>query len=75
MRSEIAFNGRERPVPLLDQVLIKALEKWIRYRIEKGWGVTSAGYLTLSTFMILISMPLKIPLMKSLEKMLFITLG
>lgn len=47
MRGEIAFNGRERPMPILDEILIKALEAWIQYRIDSRWGVTSTGYLDL----------------------------
>lgn len=47
MRAEIAFNGRERPMPILDAVLIEALEAWLRYRLEYGWGVTSTGFLDL----------------------------
>lgn len=47
MRGEVAFNGRERPMPILDSVLIGALEQWLQFRITNGWGITSTGYLDL----------------------------
>lgn len=45
MRAEVAFNGRERPMPILDPVLIQALEEWLKYRIEQGIGLTRTGFL------------------------------
>lgn len=47
VRAEVSFNGRERPMPLLDPVLIDALQKWIDFRIENGWGVTKTGFIDL----------------------------
>ena len=35
----MSFNGRERPIPVLDERLINALEQWMHFRIEKKWGV------------------------------------
>ncbi len=47
IRSEVSFNGKERPMPILDDVLIDALKKWVDYRIENGWGVTLTGFIDL----------------------------
>lgn len=49
MRGAVSFNGRERPMPVLDERLINALEQWMHFRIEKKWGVTNTGYLDLET--------------------------
>lgn len=45
IRAEIAFNGRERPMPILDPTLIEALQTWVSWRIEHQWGLTSTGYI------------------------------
>lgn len=49
MREEVAFNGRERPMPVLDEVLIEALQRWLDFRVQNGWGVTRTGFLDLDT--------------------------
>jgi site-specific recombinase XerD len=46
---EISFNGRERPMPLSNPVLIDSIQRWINYRVEKKWGVTSSGFIDLDT--------------------------
>lgn len=49
IRAEVAFNGRERPMPILDPILIEALQGWISWRIKHQWGVTSSGFIDLDT--------------------------
>jgi site-specific recombinase XerC len=49
MPSEISFNGKDRPMPILNPILIDALQKWVNFRIENTWGITSTGYIDLST--------------------------
>jgi integrase len=46
---ELSFNGKERPMPILNQILIDSLQKWINFRVENGWGATSSGFLDLTT--------------------------
>jgi integrase len=46
---EISFNGKERPMPIMDSVLIESIQLWINVRLENGWGVTSSGFLDLTT--------------------------
>lgn len=36
-------------MPILDPVLIEALESWLEFRIENHWGVTSTDYLDLES--------------------------
>ena len=43
MRKEVSFNGRERPMPIVDDLLIESLERWVYFRFENGWGVTRTG--------------------------------
>ncbi len=48
LRKEIAFNGRERPIPIANKKLIEALQLWINFRLRYGWGLTKTGYIDLS---------------------------
>ena len=36
-------------MPIVDDVLIDALERWLQFRIDNGWGVTSTGFLDMDT--------------------------
>lgn len=42
---ELSFNGKQRPMPILNPILIDALQKWIDWRIENNWGVTNTGFI------------------------------
>ncbi|VAW58815.1 hypothetical protein MNBD_GAMMA08-1112, partial [hydrothermal vent metagenome] len=55
IRKEISFSGIERPMPLLNSQLIKALQLLIDWRIENGWGVTPTGYIDLDTPLFLVN--------------------
>jgi hypothetical protein len=55
VRAEVSFSGRERPLPILDPILISALQNWGNFRLESGWGVTKAGFLDLDQPFFLIS--------------------
>lgn len=48
VRKEISFNGRERPLPILDIVLIDALQQWVDYRVLNKIGVTATGFIDLT---------------------------
>jgi len=47
VREAVAFNGKQRPMPLLDPILIEALQSWVDYRLAEGIGVTKRGFLDL----------------------------
>lgn len=49
IKKEISFSGLERPMPLLDPVLINGLQAWVNCRLENEWGVTQTGYIDLDT--------------------------
>jgi len=47
VRAPVAFNGVERPFPMVEPILIEALQAWVDHRIENGIGVTKHGYIDL----------------------------
>jgi len=49
LTDDTSFNGKERPMPISNAVLIDALQRWVDFRIEKKWGVTSTGFIDLDT--------------------------
>lgn len=49
IKKEVSFNGKERYFPIVDKAILKAVQKWIDWRIANKWGVTSTGYIDLST--------------------------
>lgn len=48
IRHVIAFNGKERPLPVLDGTLIIALQEWLEWRKLNGWGVDDTGELDMA---------------------------
>ena len=47
LRSEVSFNGKQRPIPLNNPILKDSLQRWVDFRLEEGWGVTPTGFLDL----------------------------
>ena len=47
LRPVVAFNGKERHIPLNNSILKDALQKWVDFRIEHEWGVTTTGFIDL----------------------------
>ncbi len=48
LRPEISFNGIARPFPLQCSIIIEALQAWIDFRFQKGWGVVN-GFLDMES--------------------------
>ncbi len=49
IKKEVSFNAVERPFPITDKQILKALQDWVYWRIENGWGVTPTGHLDMET--------------------------